>query len=525
MSSILTDSNLSLALHSNHNISKQGDEVDNPDVPATFCFRIRHDPVHRRKFLNTMCLYGSFIAMSFAKGQIGPSFLDLQAISGVGLKGGSGMLTTMYVGYMLGALVGGVLYDRVKRSLLLANAKFILACITVVIPWCSLYWIMVAAFFLFGATVGATDSICNAELQFIWGKDGRRYMQGLHFMYSFGVAVAPLIAIIYLEQPPDNPTLPYSQTNHTNKNATNSPNTTALPDIFRHGNISYNGSVKLGEYNTFIRSPDIYKAFIITGCIIMVVFLMQLTFFLRYEMTSKKTSKGSESVKEEIKESRLPLFTRVQAILHMAGILALICGIDDTLVAFLSAFCVKEFNWTKTEGSLITSLTCFVVAAGRFLSVFLIGVISPVNLVGMHTVLTFLVFVGTYICTLYKSSLGLWIIMPIFGYAKAPIFACIFTWTDEVFVIVTGKISSMYFLIITASMAINPLILGFLMDNFSNLWFCYLFMGESALLILLYCSAWFLTRRVTSRYGLNHDNVTLEVKTAETLLNNDNGRE
>ncbi|XP_033762389.1 sodium-dependent glucose transporter 1A-like isoform X3 [Pecten maximus] len=521
MSSILSDSNMSLAFQSNHDISRKHDVVDTPDVPTTFCSRIRHDPIYRKKILNTMCLYGSFLGMSFAKGQIGPSFLDLQAISGVGLKGGSGMLTTMYIGYMFGALLGGFLYDKFKRSLLLAHSKFILACATVVIPWCSIYWLMVVAFFFLGATVGATDAICNAEIQFIWGKDGRRFMQCLHFMYSFGVAVTPLIAIIFLEQVPDSTSsdiqaIPDYEINYTAINSTNSLNTSEELSLSTHGNASRNGSFTSIKDNGFVRSPDIYKAFIITGCVVMVVFVMQIMFFFRYDRKSKMKQKASESITET--KSRLPLFTKVQAILHMAGILALICGIDDTLVSFLATFCVKEFDWTKTQGSLLTSLTCFVVAVGRFISIFLVGIISPVNLVGLHAILTMLVFVGTYICVLYKSDLGLWIIMPIFGYAKAPIFACIFTWTDEVFLTVTGRISSMFFLVITTSMAINPLILGFLMDNFSNLWFCYLFFGESVLMILLFCSAYLLTRRVKRLYGTNHDDETIEVKTAENLL-------
>ncbi|OWF35131.1 sodium-dependent glucose transporter 1A-like [Mizuhopecten yessoensis] len=522
MSSILTDSNLSLAFHSNHDISRKQAVADPPDVPTGMWSRIQHDPIYRQKFINTLCLYASFLGMSFAKGQIGPSFLDLQAISGVGLKGGSGMLTTMYIGYMAGAILGGILYDKFKRSLLLAFAKFILACALVAIPWCSMYWLMVMAFFFLGATVGATDAICNAEIQFIWGKDGRRFMQCLHFMYSFGVALTPLITIAFLEEAPDSVTsegqsiFPHLH-NNTVLNSTTILNISGEVFISHQSNTSQNGSSMPNKDTEYERSPELYKAYIITSCVIMTVFVMQLSFFFRYDRKKTTiTKKETESVTTT--KSRLPLSIKIQAILNMAGILALICGIDDTLVSFLATFCVKEFGWTKTEGSLLTSLTCFIVVIGRFLAIFLVGVMSPVTLVGLHSVMTALVFMGTYICVLFKSNIGLWIVMPIFGYAKAPIFACIFTWTDEVFVPVTGRVSSMFFIVITASMALNPLILGFLMENFSNVWFCYLFFGESVLLVLLFFTALLLTRRVKRLYGTNHDTMAIEVKVAETLL-------
>ncbi|XP_060086116.1 sodium-dependent glucose transporter 1A-like [Ylistrum balloti] len=527
MTSILTDSNLSLAFRSNHDISRTREVADSQDVPNRFFSRIKQDSLYRKKILNTLCLYGSFIGMSFAKGQIGPSFLDLQAIAGVGLKGGSGMLTTMYVGYMSGAVLGGMLYDKFQRSLLLAYAKFLLACAAIAIPWCSIYWLMVVAFFFLGATVGATDAIGNAELQFIWGKDGKRFMQCLHFMYSLGIALTPLITIIFMEDAPngmspEKQTVQDDQNSNSMLNSTNSLNSTYIfnksieLDFLLQSNISYNGSIKFDRKHEFVRSTELYKAYIIAGCVVMMMFVMQLSFFCRYDRNSSMKQKEAEHVTDT--KSTLPLLIKIQAILHMAGIIALICGIDETQVSFLTTFCVKEFDWTKTQGSLLTSLTCFVVAGGRFLAIFLVGIISPINLVGIHCVLTLLVFIGIYVCTLYKSNLGLWIVMPIFGYAKAPICACIFTWTDDVFLNVTGKISSIFFIVITTSMAVNPLILGFLMDNFSNIWFCYLFLGESVLLVLLFGSALLLTRRVKQVYGCKHDHKT-EVKIAENLLN------
>ncbi|OWF35130.1 Sodium-dependent glucose transporter 1A [Mizuhopecten yessoensis] len=460
-----------------------------------------------------------FLFQSLAKGPIGPSFLDLQAISGVGLESGSSLLTTLYIGYMLSAIVSGCLFDKFHRSLLLSAAMFLLACATVAIPWCSMYWLMVIAFFCLGAMVGATDAIANAEVQRIWGKDGKPFMQGLQFMYSFGFSVAPLLTILFLEIPSniDLSKLHYPEQNH-NTSLTNYSTSLNKTVLLQNRSSQIANHSQIYEDSAFVRSPYIYKAFIIGGCVSLSAFVILLVFYCTFDRQNKTNHRETESTTPA--KSRLPLRLRVLGILHMAGIQALLSGIDDTLMAFLTAFCVKELDWTKAEGALLTSVGSFVAVAGRFIAIFLVQVISPIKLVGFHSVLTLIVFIGFYISTLQKSNIGIWIVSSLFGYAKAPVLACVFSWTDEVFLPVTGRISSIFLVFITANSASNPLILGFFMDNFSNMWFCYLFLGESVLLVLVVGSALLLTRRVKTTYGTNYESRRVDIKVTEDLLDN-----
>ncbi|XP_033731639.1 sodium-dependent glucose transporter 1C-like [Pecten maximus] len=374
---------------------------------------------------------------------------------------------------------------------------------------------MIMAFFFLGAMVGATDAIANVEVQRIWGKNGKPFMQGLQFMYSFGISVAPLVAIVFMNTPP----------NVEMENALEQLNETTLESnsFIRNETVSLqnrssqarNDSLS-SEETTFVRSPDLYKAFIIGGAVSLFVCAMQLTFYFVFDRRHKTTQR--ETLTTTPAKSRLPLSLQVQAILHMAGIQALLTGIDDTWIAFLTVFCVKMFDWTKAQGALLTSVSSFVAVAGRFIAIFLVQLISPIKLVGFHSILTLAVFIGLYISVLHNSSMGMWIVSLGFGYAKAPILACVFSWTDEVFLPVTGRIASIFLVFCTASSASNPLILGVLMDNYSNMWFCYLFLAESILLVLVVGSALLLTRRVKATYGTNYESRRAETRVTEVLL-------
>ncbi|XP_069111586.1 sodium-dependent glucose transporter 1A-like [Argopecten irradians] len=488
---------------------------EDPGLSSGMFARLRNDASYRKNIINTICFYSSFIAMSFAKGPIGPAFLDIQAISGVGLEGGSSLFTTLYIGYMVGAIISGYLFDKLERSLMLSVVKFILACTTVAIPWCSFFWLMVMAFFFMGAMVGATDAISNAGVQRIWGKDGKPFMQGLQFMYSFGISVAPLVAFLFM----NSPKTVHGGNSDTQLNGTSIGNYSiqlnGTDTLQNRSSDTRNGSV-IPEEPTFVRSLDLYKVFIIGGAVCMISFAMHLTFYF----TSERCNKSN---REKIAiaapgRSRLPLSVQIQAVLHMAGIQALLTGIDDTWVAFLTAFCVKMFKWTKGDGALLTSANSFVAVGGRFIAIFLVQIVSPIKLVGLHSILTLLAFLGLYISVLYTSDIGMWVVSLLFGYAKAPILACVFSWTDEVFLPVSGRIASIFLVFSTASSAINPLILGILMENFSNMWFCYLFLGESVLLVIVVGSALLLTRRVCKVYGTNYKSRQIEVQPSEGLL-------
>lgn len=66
----------------------------------------------------------------------------------------------------------------------------------------------------------------------------------------------------------------------------------------------------------------------------------------------------------------------------------------------------------------------------------------------------------------------------------------------------------------------NPLVLGYLMEEFSNMWFCYLLVGETFFLAALFLFILFFNRHfVNKRYGclgLDMIESTINVEEQET---------
>ena len=95
-------------------------------------------------------------------GQTGPSFLDLQIITDVNLDKGSAFLTSNAIGYLLGSLVTGYLYDKMEDKVLLVFiSTFGIGLATVFIPWASVFELMVFIMSVRGFLGGGLDTSKN----------------------------------------------------------------------------------------------------------------------------------------------------------------------------------------------------------------------------------------------------------------------------------------------------------------------------------------------------------------------------
>ena len=98
------------------------------------------------------------VFQGFAIGQRGPAFLDLQIITHTDVEAASFFFTATSVGYLVGSLVAGMVYNKVNKSLLMLLTVMGLAVTTVAIPWCSPYALMVAIHFVASLFAGGIDT-------------------------------------------------------------------------------------------------------------------------------------------------------------------------------------------------------------------------------------------------------------------------------------------------------------------------------------------------------------------------------
>jgi FHS family Na+ dependent glucose MFS transporter 1 len=97
------------------------------------------------------------------------------------------------LGYLVGSLVAGRLYDRVPGHPVMVMASLIAVISLVVAPFMPWLWVLVAVMLILGAAEAATDVGTNTLTLWEYGERVGPYMNGLHFAFGLGAFLSPLV--------------------------------------------------------------------------------------------------------------------------------------------------------------------------------------------------------------------------------------------------------------------------------------------------------------------------------------------
>ena len=163
-------------------------------MPA-FVSSIRSHPL---RFIKTCALYTSFIAVGFSLGVVGPTLLDLRTQVQEDIKQVSISLSTRAGGYALGSVVTGLLFKKVNFLLTSSLCLLASSVLTAVTPHIHGLYVLWSVFFMNGIFLGFFEAASNMIVLHIWGKENQPFMQALHMCFGIGALVAPMIAEPFL---------------------------------------------------------------------------------------------------------------------------------------------------------------------------------------------------------------------------------------------------------------------------------------------------------------------------------------
>ncbi|KAK3103868.1 hypothetical protein FSP39_022518 [Pinctada imbricata] len=154
------------------------------------------------RFSKTVCLSLAFFTLGLCIAIPGPTFIDLQQRIESDTTHTALIFTARSIGYLLGSLVGGFLFDYFDKQLMLTMTLFIAALATAIIPWSLTLTVLCVMFVLQGTSMGVLDTGGNVFCVRIWGKKSPPYMQAMHFAFGIGAFVAPLMSQPFLSDMP-----------------------------------------------------------------------------------------------------------------------------------------------------------------------------------------------------------------------------------------------------------------------------------------------------------------------------------
>lgn len=103
------------------------------------------------------------------------------------------LFTARSLGYLLGSLRLGRLYDRAPGHPLMAITLVVMSVSMMLVPLMPSLWLLTFVLLVLGAAEGTLDVGGNVLLVRVYGKGVAPFMNGLHFFFGVGAFLAPII--------------------------------------------------------------------------------------------------------------------------------------------------------------------------------------------------------------------------------------------------------------------------------------------------------------------------------------------
>ncbi len=179
------------------NDTKEDDPVATVAVEDDYVPPPRNPPSSKSLFsLNnvTTLLYSlSFFVMGLCLSMLGPALLSLSYQINASLKETSLSFTVRSVGYALGSLLTGPLFDRFPGHITLGTCLVGAGLGTILLPIAHNIGSLCAITAFQGFGMGAVDTGANVMIVWMYEDKVGPYMQTLHFAYALGAALGPLL--------------------------------------------------------------------------------------------------------------------------------------------------------------------------------------------------------------------------------------------------------------------------------------------------------------------------------------------
>lgn len=137
--------------------------------------------------------FAAFIVLGAAVAALGPTLPDLAQQTHTALGAISLLFTARSLGYLLGALQGGAVYDRLPGHPVMAGVLVLMALALALVPLPHVLWLLVAIVLVLGLGEGVVEVGSNAMLLWVHRHNASPFVNGLHFFFGVGAFLAPIV--------------------------------------------------------------------------------------------------------------------------------------------------------------------------------------------------------------------------------------------------------------------------------------------------------------------------------------------
>ncbi len=141
----------------------------------------------------TIGYFGSLAVQGMAVSMLGPTLAGLAAHTGSGLSQISFLFVARSLGYLVGSLAGGWLFDRLRGHPVLVGALVLMIAALVPLPAVRILWLLALTMLILGLAEGVLEVAGNTLVLWVHRKKAGPYANALHFSFGVGAFLGPVV--------------------------------------------------------------------------------------------------------------------------------------------------------------------------------------------------------------------------------------------------------------------------------------------------------------------------------------------
>ncbi len=145
--------------------------------------------------------YWAYLVNGIVNSEIGPSLLGMVHSFHLDLAAAGAIFSAQFIGYLPGALIGGMAADRWGYRAVLVPATLLVALGTGCTPLVGSWAVVIVLTAVAGFGFGASDSLCNAMVAAEVPGEGAGALNLLHTFFGLGALIGPLLVGALLASP------------------------------------------------------------------------------------------------------------------------------------------------------------------------------------------------------------------------------------------------------------------------------------------------------------------------------------
>ncbi|NXU01105.1 MFS4B protein, partial [Buphagus erythrorhynchus] len=386
-------------------------------------------------------LCASFLGLGMSIAVLGPTFPNLAANVRKNVSDIYYIFVGRSLGSLAGSVVGGVLFDCMNASLLLALSMLGTAAGLYGIPWCKESLLLTTLMSIIGGSIGILDTGGNVLALNTWGSEAGPHMQALHFSFAAGAFLAPILAKMALGGSESEELAGAEKTNQSvlkSVPTASAASTTPAPKDHH--------------------DEDFLWCYIIIGTYIL---FTSIFFFVLYS----KSNSARDKSKASAQKGRFAKY-HWSLIGLMFVFFFFYVGAEVTYGSYVFTYAMDFAEMMESEAAALNSVFWGAFAVCRGLAIFGAAFLSPVTMILMSLICS--AASSSALAFFAHNRASLWVGTAVYGASMATIFPSGISWIEQ-HTVIEGKSASLFVVGAALGEMCIPVAVGYLQGRFHNI--------------------------------------------------------